>query len=108
MTMPPESVLTEWLLISAGDARSAAEQAVAVARRAGQRVAHLHLQSLTPLPEDAVRQAAQGVRHVVVACQDADARAAAIARLLPALAVIPAGVSKEAVLKRLRNSPRCC
>jgi 2-oxoglutarate ferredoxin oxidoreductase subunit alpha len=57
----------ETLLVAYGVTAGALREAVRRARRAGRRVAGLIVQGLWPLPERALREAARGVRRVVVA-----------------------------------------
>jgi 2-oxoglutarate ferredoxin oxidoreductase subunit alpha len=55
------------LVVSYGITSRAAREAVALARGAGRRVSFLGVQSLFPVPAEAIGEAARGVRRVVVA-----------------------------------------
>jgi 2-oxoglutarate/2-oxoacid ferredoxin oxidoreductase subunit alpha len=56
----------EVLLISYGITAQAARRAAAEARRRGHRISHLVVQSLWPVPEREIRQAAQDVTRILV------------------------------------------
>ncbi|MBI4716099.1 MAG: pyruvate flavodoxin/ferredoxin oxidoreductase [Nitrospirae bacterium] len=56
----------ETLVVSYGITARSAREAVAAARKEGNRVSHLLVYSLWPVPETAIREAARGVRRVVV------------------------------------------
>jgi len=103
----------EWLVISFGSACDAGQAAASQARATGQRVGHLMLQTLWPLPEAPILHAARGVKHVVVPERNLGQYVHEIRRLLPTLMVIPANavpgpVSAALILDRLQKTPRCC
>lgn len=103
----------EWLVISYGTSVAPAAQAVTEARVRGQRVNHLELHTLWPVPEEAIQKAAVGVKHVVVPERNLGQYIDDIRRILPMQTVIPANtvpgpVPAALILDRLLNTPRCC
>lgn len=109
----PAASRAEWLVVSYGAAAAASLQAVRQARAQGQRVHHLALQTLWPLPEAAVMRVAAGVKHVVVAERNMGQYVHEIRRVLPMATVTPAGtdgapLTPEIVLEKLQGTPRCC
>jgi hypothetical protein len=108
----PEQGRPEWLLVSYGASTAAARRAAAQAREGGMRLHHLALRQLWPVPEEALLKAAMGTRHVVVAERNLGQYALEVRRLLPELAVIPAGgpgrLEPGRILRGLQRSPRCC
>lgn len=102
----------EWLLISFGSSTAPGRLAVKSARDAGQRVNHLSLQQLWPIPESALMRAVMGIKHIVVAERNLGQYATEIRRFAPDITVIPAGginqVTPESILARLQRTPRCC
>ena len=110
---PPELGRPEWLVISYGSTLAPASSAVAQARELGQRVSLLNLRMLWPVPEGEILRAAMGIKHVVVAERNLGQYAQEVRRLLPEIAVVPAGrvigpVPAELILERLQTTPRCC
>ena len=110
---PPELGRPEWLVISYGSTLAPASSAVAQARELGQRVCLLNLRMLWPVPEGDILRAAMGIKHVVVAERNLGQYTHEVRRLLPELAVVPAGrvigpVPAELILERLQTTPRCC
>lgn len=113
MDADPAGARAEWLVLSYGANVHPASQAVAQARQAGQRVHHLALHTLWPLPEAAILKAAMGVKHVVVPESNLGQYVNEIRRILPMLTVIPANaaagpVPAGLILERLQKTPRCC
>lgn len=114
-TFEPDAVgaKAEWLVISYGSTVTPARQAVTAARAQSQRVNHLALQTLWPVPEAAVIKAATGAKHVVVPERNLGQYVHEIRRVLPMLTVIPVGsagtpVESARILDALRTTPRCC
>ncbi len=109
---PSDSGRTEWLVISYGPAVKPSQEAVNSARSEGQRVDHLMLNVLYPLPEAVLMRAMLGTQHIVVAEPNDGQYYLDIKREAPGIAVMHAGsasgVTYEHVLNRLKNSPRCC
>jgi hypothetical protein len=108
----PEQGRPEWLLVSYGAGTSAARLAAEQATATGMRLHHAALRQLWPVPDEALLKAAMGTRHVVVAERNLGQYALEVRRILPELAVIPAGgpgrMKPEHILRRLQRSPRCC
>ncbi|MCC6465454.1 MAG: hypothetical protein IT463_08970 [Planctomycetes bacterium] len=103
----------EWLVVSYGLANRAAASAVTAARGAGQRVTHLALGSIWPLPESLLLRVAAGARHVVTAERNLGQLALELRRLLPDRTISPVGRVTEpppaaAILEALQRTPRCC
>lgn len=110
---PDGNAIAEWLVISFGSAVNASDTAIANARAAGQRIGHLALHTLWPLPEAAILKAARGVKHIVVPERNLGQYASEIRRLLPTIMVIaanavPGPVDPALILDRLQKTPRCC
>ncbi|MEZ5993756.1 MAG: hypothetical protein R3E76_15590 [Planctomycetota bacterium] len=102
----------EWLLVSFGSSTVPGRLAVESARNEGQRVNHLSLRQLWPLPENALMRAVMGIKHIVVAERNLGQYATEVRRFAPDITVIPAGgisqVTPDAILARLQRTPRCC
>ncbi len=76
------------LFVSFGVTARAMEESVATARKSGQRVAGLTVQSLWPIPETLLRQAAQGVQRIVVGELNPGLYVREVQRLLPECDVV--------------------
>jgi len=76
------------LLMSYGVTAGSMSDAVSAARAAGKNVSALTLQSLWPVPEAAIREAAEGVERVVVAELNPGLYAREIQRVLPEVEVV--------------------
>lgn len=103
----------EWMVVSYGLASRAADAAVAAARSAGQRVTHIALGTIWPLPESLLLRAAAGARHVVTAERNLGQLAQELRRLLPDRTISPVTRVTEpppaaAILEALQRTPRCC
>jgi len=110
---PAAGTRPEWMVVSYGTCVAPAAQAVAEARAKGQRVNHLALQTLWPVPEEAIQKAALGVKHIVMPERNLGQYIDEIRRILPMLTAIPANavpgpVTAGQILDRLQNTPRCC
>ncbi|MCA8914535.1 MAG: hypothetical protein KDB90_03915 [Planctomycetes bacterium] len=103
----------EWLVISFGVTALAAAEAVAVARSEGQRVNHLRLRQIWPLPEAELLRSLSGIKHTVMAERNLGQYALEIRRIAPEMPVVRAGrasgaVTSSQILHRLQTTPRCC
>lgn len=109
---PAEMGKPEWLLVSYGRTSVAGQTAVQAARAEGQRVNHLRLRQLWPLPEPELMRAVMGIKHIVVAEPNFGQYASEIRRFAPDITIIPAGglgeVKPGVILERLQRTPRCC
>lgn len=110
---PTPGAKAEWLVVSYGSSVAPATQAVAAARAKGVRVGHLQLQTLWPVPEEAILRAAAGVKHVVLPERNLGQYADELRRLLPTVMIVqanavPGPVPAALILDRLLNTPRCC
>jgi 2-oxoglutarate ferredoxin oxidoreductase subunit alpha len=76
------------LLVSYGVTAGSMRDAVSAARAAGNNVSALTVQSLWPVPEEAIRAAAQGIERVVVAELNPGLYAREIERVLPEVDVV--------------------
>lgn len=110
---PPHLGRPEWLLISFGAARTAAADAVRMAREAGQRVNHMNLRVLWPVPEGEMMRASMGVKHILVVERNLGQYAREVRALMPELPVVSAGTASAPptapdILRSLQRTPRCC
>lgn len=110
---PTPGTKAEWLVVSYGSSVAPAAQAVADARARGVRVGNLQLQTLWPVPEEAILRAASGVKHVVLPERNLGQYADELRRLLPTVMIVqanalPGPVPAALILDRLMNTPRCC
>ncbi|MCB9894314.1 MAG: hypothetical protein H6839_07690 [Planctomycetes bacterium] len=110
---PSELGKPEWLVISFGETSQPAAEAVRLARADGQRVNHLRLRQLWPLPEADILRHLMGIKHVVMAERNLGQYALEIRRIAPEMPVVPAGratgaVTSAEILRRLQTTPRCC
>lgn len=110
---PTPGAKAEWLVVSYGSSVAPATQAVAEARTKGVRVGHLQLQTLWPVPEEAILRAAGGAKHVVLPERNLGQYADELRRLLPTVMivqanVVPGPVPAALILDKLLNTPRCC
>ena len=110
---PAEMGKPEWLVLSYGSTSAAASEAVRAARAQNQRVNHLRLLQLWPLPEPDILRALRGIKHTVMAERNLGQYAHEVRRIAPEMPVVPATsatgpVTIDMVLTRLQNTPRCC
>lgn len=103
----------EWLVVSYGEANHASQTAIASVRNDGQRVRHLKLQRLWPLPEAAIHRAMRGIQHIVVPEFNHGQVVFEFRRLMPDKGIVPVDliVNQDAVGAiegALRFTPRCC
>jgi len=109
---PTELGKPEWLLVSFGSATAPAATAASAAIEQGQRVNHLRVRQLWPLPEPELMRAVMGIKHIVVAERNLGQYASEVRRFAPEITVVPAGgigaVTSEQILDRLQRTPWCC
>lgn len=88
---PPAPADAEVLLVAFGTAARAMRAALRTLRRRGHRVAGVVVQSLWPVPEAALRRAAQGARRVVVGELNPGLYVREVRRLFPDREVVSVG-----------------